>query len=49
MRLFIVFILSCVLASCQDKKTKKKHEISLKPVGSKDFKELKDNLDFDIE
>ena len=23
MRLFIVFILSCVLASCQDKKTKK--------------------------
>jgi len=33
----------------QDKKTKKKHEISLKPAGSKDFKDLKDNLDFDIE
>ena len=33
----------------EDKKTKKKHEISLKPIGSKDFKELKENLDFDIE
>ena len=33
----------------KDKKTKKKHEISLKPIGSKDFKELKENLDFDIE
>ena len=30
-------------------KTKKKHEINLKPEGSKDLKELKDNLDFDIE
>ena len=30
-------------------KSKKKHEISLKPEGSKDFKELKDNLDFEIE
>ena len=33
----------------QDKKSKKKHEINLKPIGSKDFKDLKDNLDFDIE
>ena len=33
----------------QEMKSKKKHEISLKPEGSKDFKELKDNLDFDIE
>jgi len=33
----------------QDMKSKKKHEINLKPIGSKDFKELKDNLDFDIE
>lgn len=33
----------------QDMKTKKKQEINLKPIGSKDFKELKDNLDFDIE
>jgi molecular chaperone DnaK (HSP70) len=32
-----------------DKKSKKKHEINLKPIGSKDFKELKDNLDFEIE
>jgi molecular chaperone DnaK len=30
-------------------KTKKKHEINLKPEGSIDLKELKDNLDFDIE
>jgi hypothetical protein len=30
-------------------KSKKKHEINLKPEGSIDFKELKDNLDFDIE
>ena len=30
-------------------KSKKKHEINLKPEGSKDFKELKDNLDFEIE
>ena len=33
----------------QDMKSKKKHEMNLKPQGSKDFKELKDNLDFDIE
>ena len=33
----------------KEKKKKKKHEITLKPIGSKDFKELKDNLDFDIE
>ena len=33
----------------QDMKSKKKHEIRLKPEGSKDFKELKDNLDFEIE
>ena len=33
----------------QEMKSKKKHEINLKPEGSKDFKELKDNLDFDIE
>jgi len=33
----------------EDKKSKKKHEINLKPIGSKDFKELKDNLDFEIE
>jgi len=33
----------------QDIKSKKKHEINLKPEGSKDFKELKDNLDFEIE
>jgi len=33
----------------EDKKSKKKHEINLKPIGSKDFKDLKDNLDFDIE
>ena len=33
----------------EDKKSKKKKEISLKPEGSKDIKELKDNLDFEIE
>ena len=33
----------------EDKKSKKKHEISLKPAGAKDLKELKENLDFDIE
>ena len=33
----------------EDKKSKKKYEINLKPIGSKDFKELKDNLDFEIE
>ena len=31
------------------KNPKKKHEISLKPAGAKDLKELKENLDFDIE
>ena len=33
----------------QDMKSKKKHEINLKPEGTKDFKELKDSLDFEIE
>ena len=33
----------------QDMKSKKKHEINLKPDGSKDFKKLKENLDFEIE
>ena len=30
-------------------KSKKKHEMNLKPEGIKRFKELKDNLDFEIE
>ncbi len=30
-------------------KSKKKHEMTLKPDGSKEFKKLKDELDFDIE
>ena len=33
----------------QEMKSKKKHEINLRPEGSKDLKDLKDNLDFDIE
>ncbi len=33
----------------QEMKSKKKHEISLRPEGSKDLKELKENLDFEIE
>ena len=33
----------------EEMKSKKKHEISLKPEGSKDLKELKENLDFEIE
>jgi molecular chaperone DnaK len=33
----------------EDMKSKKKKEISLKPEGSKNLKDLKENLDFDIE
>ena len=33
----------------QEMKSKKKHEMTLKPDGSKEFKKLKDELDFDIE
>ena len=33
----------------EDVKSKKKHELNLKPEGSKELKELRENLDFEIE
>ena len=39
-------VMHCVFKEVKSKNT---HEMELKPEGSKDFKELKKNLDFDIE
>ena len=39
-------VMHCVF---KDMKSKNTHEMVLKPEGSKDFKELKENLDFEIE
>jgi molecular chaperone DnaK len=39
-------VMHCVFKEMKSKNT---HEMELKPEGSKDFKELKENLDFDIE
>ena len=52
MELIIHFKLSLILltfAMTQIHSQEKKTELSLKPEGSKTFKDLKDNLDFDIE
>ena len=39
-------VMHCVF---KEMKSKNSHEMVLKPEGSKDFKELKENLDFEIE
>ena len=39
-------VMHCVFKEVKSKNT---HEMELRPEGSKDFKELKQNLDFDIE
>jgi molecular chaperone DnaK len=39
-------VMHCIFKEMKSKNT---HEMELKPEGSKDLKELKENLDFDIE